>query len=147
MNKSTTFLTIDESILNVLSCLRHLRRFDVKFTKYNGAASTYYDLPEGYYHERIFRSLPQLRICQLHFVRCITSIFDPPPPDDLLPIDSSFVTISSTLDRLQSLSLGSCTFAFLSHLIRRVPQLRVLTFALCRSWLSNKHSLMHDNIM
>jgi hypothetical protein len=92
-------------------------------------------------------SRPQLRICKLHFVRCITSIFDPPPPDDLLPIDSSFVTISSMLDRLQSLSLRSCTFAFLSHLIRRVPQLRVLSFALCRSWLSNKHSSMHGNIM
>jgi hypothetical protein len=136
-----------ESILNVLLCLKDLVRFEVKFTDCIRAKSTYKKLAEGICHERIFRSLPQLRICQLHFLRCITSIFDPLPPDDLLPIDSSFVTISSTLDRLQSLSLGSCTFAFLSHLIRRMPQLRVLTFALCRSWLSNKHSLMHDNIM
>jgi hypothetical protein len=136
-----------ESILNVLLCLKDLVRFEVKFTDCIRAKSTYKKLAEGIYHERIFRSLPQLRICKLHFVRCITSIFDPPPPDDLLPIDSSFVTISSMLDRLQSLSLRSCTFAFLSHLIRRVPQLRVLSFALCRSWLSNKHSSMHGNIM
>jgi hypothetical protein len=136
-----------ESILNVLTCVKDLVRFDVTFTNCVRAMSTYKNVPEGIYHERIFRSLPQLRMCKLHFAVYITSIFDPPPPDDVLPIDSSFFTISSTLDRLQSLSLTCCTFAFLSHLIRRMPQLRVLSFTLSRPWLSNKHSLIHDNIM
>lgn len=136
-----------ESVLNVLPCLKDLVRFDVKFTDCVRVLSTYKNIPEGIYHERIFRSLPHLRVCQLHFVVYITSIFDPPPPDDPLPIDSSFFTISSTLDQLQSLSLTCCTFAFLSHLIRRVPQLRVLSFVLSRPWLSNKYSLINDNIM
>jgi hypothetical protein len=136
-----------ESILNVLSCLRHLRRFDVKFTKYNGAASTYYDLPEGYYHERIFRSLPQLHICQLHFIPLTSSMVHPFQSNAILSTNSSFVPVNSMLARLQSLSLKTCTFHFLSHLVRHLPQLQVLAFRLCESWFSSQYPLMNDHIM
>jgi hypothetical protein len=136
-----------ESILNVLSCLRQLRRFDVKFTKYDGAASTYYDLPEGYYHERIFRSLPQLHICQLHFIPFTSSMVHPLQSNAILPTDSSFVPVNSMLARLQSLSLKTCSFNFLSHLVRHLPQLRVLAFRLCQSWFSSQYPLINDHIM
>jgi len=49
-----------EQILDGLVFVTHLIIFQMKFTENNRAVTTFQRVPEGTYHERIFRSLPQL---------------------------------------------------------------------------------------
>ena len=81
-------------------------------------------MPEGIYHERIFRLFPLLRVCHLLFGNyrhyTLDNLFVAPSYDEF------FVPIRSTLLNLQSLTLRFCFSRFLSHLFEHLPLLEEL---------------------
>ena len=88
------------------------------------AACTFLGMPEGAYHERIFRLFPSLRVCHLLFDRkgcdTIQSLLFTTPNRSLVPIQSN-------LSNLRSLTLRYCLPEFLPHLFEHLPQLEQLS--------------------
>ena len=132
--KRSTF----EMILNSLLRIDSLIMFSVHFVLTDDrAALTFAAVPEGAYHERIFRLFPSLHVCHLLFgrykrySRC--DLFVP-------SVNESFMLIKSNLLKLQSLTLRYCLPRFLSHLFEHLPQLEQFTCHLYdTSWIPQQH--------
>jgi hypothetical protein len=135
--------TCFEVILDGLSPDIPLVTMNLRFSSYYRAAHTFQGVPEGAYHERLFRSLPMLRVCHLGFWRYICDTMD---SRLILPIDATFISIEMIAQKLQTVVLRECSPAFLAHLVRRLPQLQKLRFQFSRPWLPDTHPVtIHDN--
>ena len=114
-----------EIILDSLSPIHSLIIFSVHFVSADHrVACTFAGVPQGAYHERIFRLFPSLRVCHLLFGRYDQHMVQSP---FLLQSPESFVSIQSNLSNLQSLTLRYCLPNFLSHLFEHLPQLEQLS--------------------
>jgi hypothetical protein len=130
-----------ELILDAFSPNTPLVIFSVRFSIYYRAAYTFEGVPEGAYHERIFRLFPLLRSCHLCFWRYIYNTLD---SQIVLPHGKTFMPIQTRLLNLQSLVLRHCSQGFLSHLLEHLPQVEELSFELSTPWLPDNHPLMHS---
>ena len=130
-----------ESILDSLSPAIPLLMFSVDYSTYSRAGYTFDGVPEGFYHDRIFRLLPMLRVCHLRFRRILNEIMD---YISLLPNHRPFMPVETMALHLQTVVLSKCSRTFLGHLVRHLPQLRRLTFALDVPWLPDLHPLTID---
>ena len=114
-----------EMILDSLSPIDSLIIFRVYFVSAdNRAVVTFLSVPEGAYHERIFRLFPSLRVCHLlfgphnhHTMYCPFLTFS----------DRYIVPIQSNLLNLRSFTLRYCSPEFLPHLFEHLPQLEQLS--------------------
>ena len=131
-----------EILLDSLSPIDSLILFTVRFSDFTRAVGTFVDVPEGVYHERIFRLFPSLRVCHLYFWRNIYETLD---SSFVLPVGVTFMPIETTcsLLNLQSLRLRSCSPQFLVHLFEHLPQLEQFSCKLVRydGWLPEYHPL------
>jgi hypothetical protein len=127
-----------ESTLDGLSPSIPLVMFSVDYSIYYRAAKTFEGVPEGTYHERIFRLLPKLRECRLRFFRCINKIMD---NISRLPSHPPFMPIKTKALHLRTVVLRECSRAFLVHLVRHLPRLRELSVAFDAPWLPDLHPL------
>ena len=133
-----------EMILDSLSPIDSLIIFGVHFVSadHRGACS-FVDVPEGAYHERIFRLFPSLRVCHLLFGRqkrpTIHTLLLTTPNRSIVPLQSN-------LSNLRSLTLRYCLAEFLPHLFERLPQLEQLNCHLynINIWILQQHSPEHD---
>lgn len=133
-----------EIILDSLSPIDSLIMFSVHFVSADHrAACTFVGVPEGAYHERIFRLFLSLRVCHLLFDRkerhTIQTLLLTTPT-------RSSVSIQSNLSNLRSLTLRYCTPGYLSHLFEHLPQLEEFSCHLYNMSLCTlqQHSPEHD---
>jgi hypothetical protein len=133
-----------EMILDSLSPIHSLIMFSIHFVSADHrVACTFGGVPEGAYHERIFRLFPSLRVCHLLFGRHDHHTIQSP---FLLQCLQSFVSIQSNLLNLQSLTLRYCLPNFLLHLFEHLPQLQQFSCHLSNiSWPPRQHPLEHDH--
>jgi hypothetical protein len=133
-----------EMILNSLSPIYSLIMFSVHIVSADDRAAYTFELvPEGAYHERIFRLFPFLHVCHLLFGRYKHYTMH----NILVPsINESFVPIQSSLLNLQSLTLRFCLPRTLSNLFEHLPQLKQFSCYLCdTSWIPQQHPLAGYN--
>ncbi|CAF5013114.1 unnamed protein product, partial [Rotaria sp. Silwood1] len=116
--------------------------FSIRFSNECRAAYTYTGVPEGAYYERIFYLYPSLHVCHMRFWRHIHYI---PDNQFVLPLDSIFMPIQSSLLHLKSLVIRNCSSSFLSYLLQHLPQLEQFSVGLSGPWLPKEHSRRHSH--
>jgi hypothetical protein len=132
-----------ELMLNTSSPNTSVIMFIVRYSPYYyRAAYTFEGVPEGTYYERIFHLFPSLNVCDLRFWRYIYNTLD---NKIVLPLNTAFMPIETSLLNLKSIVIRECSPIFLKHLLEHLPQLYELSFGLNAPWLPDKHPLMNDD--